>query len=253
MPSPSYRTALITGASSGIGAALARRLAADGTEVVLCARREPELRAQADAISEAGGRSHVVVLDLADARRTAQVVAELDEQFTFDAIIANAGIGRLIPGHELTWDRCEEMIAVNVGGAVATLVGALPAMVKRRRGHLVGVSSIGQGMGMPRNGTYVASKAFLSTFLASLRVDLLNSGIDITDVRPGMVDTPMTEPLPNRPLVIGADEAAEIIFEGMRRRETVLSFPRSARLLFGGFRLLPDRMFSLVMRRLVRE
>jgi short-subunit dehydrogenase len=219
----------------------------------MCARREPELRAQAAAISEAGRRSHVVVLDLADPRRTEQTVAELDEQFTFDLIVANAGIGRLIPGPELTWDRCEEMISVNVSGTVATLLGALPAMLQRRRGHLVGVSSIGQGLGMPRNGTYLASKAFLSTFLASLRVDLRDSGIDVTDVRPGLVDTPMTEPLPNRPLIISAERAADVIFDGICRREAVLSFPRSARLMFAGFRLMSDRVFSEIMRRLMTE
>lgn len=253
MPTPAYRTALITGASSGIGAALARKLAADGTEVVLCARRESELRTEAALISEAGGRAHVVVLDLADARRTAKIIGELDERFELDLCIANAGVGRMIPGPELTWEQCEEMIAVNVAGAVSTLVGALPGMVKRRRGHLVGISSIGQGLGMPGNGTYLASKAFLSTFLASLRADLHDTGIDVTDVRPGIVDTPMSESLTRRPFVIGVDQAAHLILDGLVRREAVLSFPRSARVMFAGFRLMPDRVFSSVMRRMVRE
>jgi short-subunit dehydrogenase len=253
MPRPSYRTALITGASSGIGAALARRLATDGTEVILCARREPELRAQATAISQVGGRSHVVVLDLESPRDAEQIIADLDDRFGFDLIVANAGVGRMIPGPELSWDRCEEMITVNVGGAVATLLGALPGMVKRRRGHLVGISSVGQGLGMPGNGTYLASKAFLSTFLASLRADLHGTGIVVTDVRPGIVDTPMTQSLNRRPFVIGAEEAAAVIFEGLRRRETVLSFPRSARVMFAGFRLMPDRVFSSVMRKMVRD
>lgn len=253
MSTPSYRTALITGASSGIGAALARRLAADGTEVVLCARRELELRAQADAIAAAGGRSHVVVLDLENPRAAEQGIAELDGRFTFDLVVANAGIGRMIPGRELTWDRCQEMIEVNVAGSVSTLLGAMPGMLARGRGHLVGVSSIAQGLGMPGNGTYLASKAFLSTFLASLRADLHGTGVDVTDVRPGIVDTPMSQSLTNRPFVIDADEAASMIFEGLRRRDAVLSFPRSARMMMAGFRLMPDRMFSSIMRRMTRE
>lgn len=195
----------------------------------------------------------MVVLDVEDPRRTERTIAELDQQYQFDLVVANAGIGRMIPGPELSWDQCEPMITVNVSGSVATLVGALPGMVARRRGHLVGISSLGQGLGMPGNGTYLASKAFLSTFLASLRTDLHDIGVDVTDVRPGIVDTPMSESLAQRPFVIGADEAANVILDGLARREPVISFPRSARVMFAGLRLMPDRVFSSVMRRMVRE
>lgn len=204
-------------------------------------------------IAEAGGRSHIVVVDLQDPRSASELFSELDKKFEFDLGIANAGVGRLTPGRELTWDHCEATIAVNVGGAVATLVGLLPGMVARGRGHLAGISSIGQGLGMPSNGAYTASKAFLSTFLASLRADLHDAGVDVTDVRPGIVDTPMTESLTRRPFVLGVDEAADIIFAGLCRRESVLSFPSSARVMFAGFRLMPDRLFGAVMRRLTRE
>ncbi len=253
MAGSTYRTALVTGASSGIGAALARRLAAEGTEVILCARRELELQAQVAAISEAGGRAHAVVLDLKDPRQTEQIIKELDERFQLDLCIANAGVGRFVPARKLAWDQCEEMIDVNVAGSVATLVAVLPGMLERNRGHLVGTSSIAQGLGMPGNGTYLASKAFLSTFLASLRAELHDTGVDVTDVRPGIVDTPMSESLTHRPFVIGADEAATMIVDGMRRREAVLAFPRSARVMFAGFRVMPDRVFSSVMRRMSRD
>lgn len=243
-----YRTALITGASSGIGAALARRLAATGTEVILSARRNSELQEQANAISDAGGQCHVVVLDLRDPRATEQTVAELDKKFQFDLVIANAGVGRLVPGQELSWDTCEDIIAVNVSGAIATLLGALPGMLARGRGQLVGVSSVGQGLGMPHNGTYMASKAFLATFLASLRNDLHATGIAVSDARPGIIDTPMTETLARRPFVISADEAASSILDGVQRREAVIAFPVSARLMAASFRMMPNRLFQSVMR-----
>lgn len=243
-----YRTALITGASSGIGAALARRLAADGTEVVISARRERELQRQAEQISQQGGRSHVAALDLRDPRGTEKAIKTLDERFQFDLVIANAGVGRMVPGAKLNWDSCEEMISVNVSGSVATLLGAMPGMLARGHGHLVGVSSLAQGIGMPRNGTYLASKAFLATFLASLRTDLEPAGILVSDARPGIVDTPMSETISNRPFVISADEAAGAIVTGLYQREAVISFPYSAQVLAASFRVMPGRVFRSVMR-----
>lgn len=243
-----YRAALVTGASSGIGAAVARKLAAEGTEVVIVARREPELRSQADAISRNGGRAHIVVLDMKDPRNVEKTIRQLDETFEFDLVVANAAVGRFIPGAKLTWDECEDMIMVNVAGAVATLLGALPGMLSRHTGQLAGVSSLAQGIGMPRNGTYLASKAFLSTFLASLRTDIEPSGIIVTDVRPGIVDTPMSKSISNRPFVISADEAASVIVEGLHRREAIISFPRSARALAASFRIMPDRLFRSMAR-----
>jgi short-subunit dehydrogenase len=188
------------------------------------------------------------VLDLSDPRNTEKTIKALDEQFQFDLVIANAGVGRLVPGSKLNWDACEDMIAVNVSGAVATLLGAMPGMLARGRGHLVGVSSLAQGIGMPRNGIYLASKAFLTTFLASLRTDLEPSGVSVSDVRPGIVDTPMSETVANRPFLISADAAASAIITGLRQREAVISFPYSAQLLAASFRVMPGRMFRSMVR-----
>jgi short-subunit dehydrogenase len=227
---------LVTGASSGIGAALAQRLAAEGTEVVICARRELELQRVAERIAAQGGRSHIAVLDVKEPRRTESAIKQLDEKFQFDLVIANAGVGRMSPGAKLNWDFVEDMINVNVSGSVATLLGALPGMLGRGHGHLVGVSSLAQGIGMPRNGTYLATK------------DLEPAGIIVTDVRPGIVDTPMSETISNRPFSISAEQAASAIVTGLHQRETIISFPYPAKLLAASFRVMPGSMFRSVMR-----
>src|SRR5687768_6874352 len=187
------RTAFITGASSGIGAALARRLASRGTLVCLAARREPELRDLAQRIRGDGGRAHIYPLDVADPEKTEATVQQADDEHGgLDLVVANAGIGEEKWAGRLRWEDCRATIQINVIGAVATLTAVLPRMAERRRGHLVGISSLAQYRGLPKNAAYSGSKAFLSVFLEGLRVDLRDLGVGVTDVRPGFVRTPMT-------------------------------------------------------------
>lgn len=225
MASSIPRTALITGASSGIGAALAKLLAAEGVEVVLAARREDALREHVEAIEAAGGSARVEVLDVSDPERTEARVRELDDELGLELVVANAGVGGSRWSGKLQWKDCANIIAVNVCGAVATLTGALPGMVARASGHLVGISSIAQYRGLPSSAAYCASKAFLSTFLESCRVDLHGSGVAVTDVRPGFVDTPLTEGMKSKPFSVPIEDAARIIARAIRRRRGVVSFP----------------------------
>ena len=221
----SERSALITGASSGIGAALAKLLASQGTEVVLAARREDALREHVEAITAAGGKARLEVLDVSDPERTEARVRELDGELGFDLVVANAGTGGSCWAGKLEWSKVEKVIAVNVSGAVATLTGVLPGMVERGRGHLVGVSSIAGYRGLPKSAAYCASKAFLTVFLESLRIDLHNTGVTVTDVRPGFVETPMTANMGKLPFLVDADQAARTIAKGIARKRAVVSFP----------------------------
>lgn len=221
-----FQSVLITGASSGIGSSLAKLYAQRGARVVLAARREQALRELADAIISEGGQASVRVLDVSDPEAAEAIVLELDDEHRFDLVVANAGVGKERHGSKLRWDDCRQVVMVNVCGAVATLTGAIPGMVARGRGHLVGISSIAQYRGLPKNAAYSASKAFLSTFLESLRIDLHGQGIAVTDVRPGFVDTPMTATIEQKPFEVGAGEAAEIIARAVDRRRGVITFPK---------------------------
>lgn len=247
--SPSIRSALITGASSGIGAALARLLAEQGTQVVLAARREPELRAQVEAIEAGGGQARYEVLDVSDPARTEARIRELDEELALDLVVANAGIGGPVWSGKLEWSRVEKIIDVNVSGAIATLTGALPGMVSRGFGHLVGVSSIAGYRGLPSNAAYCASKAFLSTFLETMRLDLHGTGITVLDVRPGFVETPLTEGMGKLPFLVGVEDAAKVISKAIARKRGVVSFP--APMAAVGYMLpsLPRVIYEPVVRR----
>ncbi|MFN7134677.1 MAG: SDR family NAD(P)-dependent oxidoreductase, partial [Myxococcales bacterium] len=162
-------------------------------EVALAARRADLLEGIAADIRQAGGRARVYELDVADAGRVVEVMQRADDELGgIDLVIANAGIGTQRASRKLTWEDCAPTLAVNVAGATATLTALRTRMVERRRGHLVGVSSLAGYRGLPGSATYCASKAYLSVFLESLRADLRAEGVAVTDIRPGFVRTPMT-------------------------------------------------------------
>src|SRR5262245_16262393 len=122
-----YRTALITGASSGIGRSLACCLAKDGTEVVLCARRVGELQQAAEEIRSAGGKARVLEMDVTDSDRTVAAIRQADQELNgLDLIVANAGVGVVIDAKRMTWEQIRTAIRVNFEGAVATLMAVLP-------------------------------------------------------------------------------------------------------------------------------
>jgi short-subunit dehydrogenase len=240
---------LITGASSGIGAALAKHYAAAGTQVVLAARREQALGELADAIAASGGTAQIEVLDVSDPERTQARIRELDRTLSFDLVIANAGIGGSKWGGNLDWSDCKSIIDVNVCGAIATLTGALPGMVERKAGHLVGISSVAQYRGLPSSAVYCASKAFLSTFLESLRIDLHGTGVNVTDARPGFIDTPLSASLKSKPFEISAEEAATIIAKAVRRKRGVITFPKQMAALGHMLELMPGAIYEPAVRR----
>ena len=244
-----FTSALITGASSGIGATLARHLAAGGTKVVLAARREEALLELEAEITAAGGKAEIQVLDVSDPEHTEAVVRGLDERLDFDLVIANAGVGKERWAGKLSWEDCRQVIMVNVCGAVATLTGAIPGMIARGHGHLVGISSVAQYRGLPRNASYSASKAFLSTFLESMRIDLHGTGVSVTDVRPGFVDTPMSASVKQKFLEVDTDYAAKTILNAVDHRRGVLVFPPGMAALGKVLDVMPRFIYEPAMRR----
>lgn len=222
------KIAWISGSSSGIGAALARRLAARGVEVILSARRQELLEELAAEILEKGGRARVEAIDVSDPEATVAALRRLDDEVGgIDLVIANAGVGNSRWAGKIEWEDCAPTLSTNVDGAVASLVALLPRMVERGHGHLVGISSLAGYRGMPASASYSASKAFLMAFLESLRLDLRDTGVFVTDVRPGFIRTPMTAS--NRfhmPFLMEVEDAAARIVEGIEKKRRVVAFPR---------------------------
>lgn len=248
MPSTEIRTAFITGASSGIGAALAKLLASRGVTVALAARRETTLHDLAKSIEQAGGTASVHAVDVSDPKAAVAAVQAADDQHDgLDLVIANAGVGSGEWSGRLTWEDCADILAVNVVGATATLVAALPGMVERGRGHLVGVSSIASYRGLPKFAAYSGSKAYLSTFLEGLRVDLRSTGVSVTDIRPGYVRTEMTAENRKMPFVLEAEDAAKRICNAIDRRKAVLTFPLPMAAAAHTMSALPNFLFDRIM------
>lgn len=224
------RRALVTGASGGLGAALARRFAERGIEVWLAARRTELLDEQVAAIEAAGGRGQALTLDVSDADATVERLTELDDEVGgIDLVVANAGIAGLkaaIPLTRSSWTDVRDILQTNIVGAVATLWPFVPAMLARGHGQLVGISSLAADIPTPRVAAYGASKAGLTHFLEAADMELRPRGIAVTAVHPGFIRTPaaegVTEPMP---FILSEDDAARIIDRGISRRARMIRFP----------------------------
>jgi short-subunit dehydrogenase len=247
---PSYRSALITGASSGIGRALALWFARRGTIVWAAGRRHEALDTLVEEARSTGGRVLPFALDVADTEATVRLVRTLDEECGgLDLVVANAGISVATDGRRLDWSDVERILQVNVLGAAATLSAALPAMVSRGRGHLVGVSSLASWRGMPRFSAYCGSKAFLSVFLEGLRVDLRRVGVRVTSIHPGYVKSEITAGREGRmTFLLETDDAADRMGRAILRGDRVFSFPWQLQLVARLVRGLPDGLFDRLAR-----
>jgi decaprenylphospho-beta-D-erythro-pentofuranosid-2-ulose 2-reductase len=195
-----FRTAIIVGASSGIGRAIARQLAAGGTRVALLARRPDELAEAQAEITKAGGHAIVRVHDVCDTDAIPTLfdglVAELGG---LDLLVYAAGILPAVAEHEYDFERDRLTIDVNLLGAMAWLNPAAAHMEAARSGTLMGISSIAGERGRRANPAYCTAKAALTTYLESLRNRCSRYGVDVVTVKPGFVDTAMTADLPGHP------------------------------------------------------
>jgi short-subunit dehydrogenase len=239
-----YERALVTGASRGIGEALARALAASGVEIVLVGRHEATLAPVARAIEARGGRARALPLDLSDTARAVAALRALDAEAPVDLVVANAGEGAPSPDAKpYAWETIERAFHTNFCGAAATLTALLPSMVERGRGHLVGIGSLASFGPLPGSAAYCAPKAGLAMLLACLRLDLEGTGVAVTTVNLGFVRTAMvarsTHPMPQ---MLEPDEVASRLVRALPRRPRTLTIPRAlgaaARLLS----LVPERV-----------
>ncbi len=188
MPGLKNKVVLITGASSGIGEATARQLAAHGARVVLGARRTDRLQAIAEDIRKAGGAVSVRALDVADREDTAAFAAFAEAEFgQIDVLVNNAGVMPLSPLSSLKIDEWNWMINVNIRGVLHGIAAVLPHMEARGHGHIVNVSSIGGFVVQPTGAVYAATKFAVRAISEGLRKE--SDKIRCTCVYPGVVES----------------------------------------------------------------
>lgn len=240
------RAAVITGASSGLGAEMARQLAASGVPVGLIARRGDLLNALAARIAEAGGTALVAVADVADPNATRDAIASIAARLgPIDLLIANAGVARPSSASDFSAAEFERMLRVNLLGASYAIEAVLPGMLARGRGHLVGISSLAAYRGLPGSAGYSASKAALSTLLEGFRVELRGTGIAVTTVHPGYVRTEMTADNDfAMPFLMEVEPAARIILRGIAARRAEVNFPWPLARFLGFARYWPNALYD---------
>jgi 3-hydroxy acid dehydrogenase/malonic semialdehyde reductase len=184
----SGQTALVTGASSGIGAACAELLSAAGVRVILSGRRQERLEELAARLP---GPSHLLLLDVSQRREVEEALAGLPAPFSeVDLLVNNAGLALgLEPAHQVSLDDWEMMIDTNCKGLLYVTRALLPGMVARNRGHVVNLGSVAATYPYPGGNVYGATKAFVHQFSQNLKADLLGTRVRVTTIEPGMVET----------------------------------------------------------------
>jgi short-subunit dehydrogenase len=236
------RTAVITGASSGIGRALATALAARGARVGVTARRAELLGELVREVRAAGGTIEAAPADVADRVAIESAISALCEKLgPADLLIANAGVGvssGVGPHHV---EVVEQTMRVNFLGVVYAFDAVLDGMLSRGSGHLVAVSSLAAFKGLPGSAAYCASKAAVNAYCEGLRIELRPRGVAVTAVCPGFVATPMTESNARpMPMLMRPDEAARRILVALRRKPAVFAFPWPMRVLMEVAKWAPD-------------
>lgn len=242
---------LITGASTGIGNALAKELARRGWEVGLVARRSELLLTLAAEIEAAGGKAAWAAADVTDVVAIRDAALQIAQALgPIDLMVANAGTGLPTRATAVPIDAWMQIMRLNVDGAIYSVGAVLPEMVARKAGHLAVVSSVAGYRGLPMSAAYSASKAAVSTFFESLRVDLRAHGIAVTAIHPGFITTPLTAknkfPMP---FLITAERAAVLIADGLERRRSDITFPWQMRILMRWVRYLPNALYDALLSR----
>lgn len=227
--SAAFRNIVITGASSGIGAALAKFYARPGATIGLIGRDPPRLSAIAAEVRMAGAEAQEGLLDLRDRKALVAFLADFEAHHPVDLLIANAGVldGRRADGTLEDADAARRVIEINLLGAVDTLHVVLPGMRRRRRGHIVLVSSLAALSPLPDAPAYSASKAGLHSYGRALRTSVADENVHVSVVCPGYVTSAMTDThIGNHPFKISAEAAARLIGAGIDRNKSVIGFPR---------------------------
>ncbi len=217
------KVVVITGGSSGIGKAAAMKIAAAGARLVICARGADELAETKKEIEAAGGVCHTYQVDLADLASCDKFVADvLAEHKHVDVLVNNAGrsIRRAISASFDRFHDFERTMQLNYFGALRLIMGVLPGMAERHRGHIINISSIGVLTNSPRFSAYVASKAALDAFSRCAQAEYSDNGVSFTTINMPLVKTPMIAPTKMYESVptLSPDEAADIIIEAIVER-----------------------------------
>jgi short-subunit dehydrogenase len=222
------KTVFLTGASSGIGEGIALALAKKGAVLGLVARREDLLSELAKRCIKAGGVARAFPCDVTDPVALGEAADEFRHKFDHvDVMIANAGIdGNDRETRAYRPEAVKRLIDINLLGAVNAVHAVVPQMLERGHGHLVAISSLAGFRGLPKSAAYSASKAGMTAFFESVRLDLKPKGIDVTIIQPGFIKTPLTAGRKHKmPYLMELDDAIPLFMRAIEKKKKFAAFP----------------------------
>ena len=247
--------AWITGASSGLGHALARRMAAGGWHVAASARSAGPLAELAKSTENLPGEIRPFPLDVTDPAAVTATVASIEQALgPIDQAVLNAGTHRPVRAAALSAAAFRELAELNLMGTVHCLEALLPGMIARRGGRIAVVASVAGYRGLPTSAAYGMTKAGLINMAEALKPELDGYGVSLQLVNPGFVRTPLTDknPFP-MPFLMEVEDAAEALYRGLGSARFEVIFPRRLAYLLKVLRCLPAPLAFAVTRRLVPE
>lgn len=241
---------MITGASSGIGRGLAVEIARRGGKLGLVARRAEVIDEVVRQIEAAGSKALALPADVQSETSMRAAADKLRAEFgPIDVLIANAGIGPTRDAADYSAAEVSDVINVNVIGASNSVAAVIPEMVERKSGQLVVISSLAAYRGLPRSAAYCGSKAALSAFFESLRLDLEPRGIAVTIIHPGFIKTPLTTGRDaNMPFLMELDNAVQKMVRAIEKRRKRYSFPWQLATIVRAGMLMPIWMYDQISR-----
>ncbi|MEP7270625.1 MAG: SDR family NAD(P)-dependent oxidoreductase [Acidobacteriota bacterium] len=241
----SNQVSLITGASSGIGRALALELGKDGARLAIAARRRDLLDELATETGKPAQDILVSTCDVASQKNVKETVAAAVERFgRIDLAILAAGVGGKTNPLKFHAGAIENLISINLLGVAYCLEELIPLMLRQGGGTIAVISSIAADRGIPDSAAYCASKAAVSTLCEGLRGTLRKHNVRLVTIEPGYVRTAMTEGFKRMPFVMEADEAARLILRRIKRGDRVIRFPLLPSLFMKLVRLVPNVLFD---------
>jgi short-subunit dehydrogenase len=237
---------VVTGASGGIGRALAIELGSKGRRVGLIARRERELGETAELVRSSGGEAYAATADVGDREALRDAIGAIESALgPTQVLVANAGFGAPTHLDPLNIEDVERTFRVNVMGVIYAIEAVLPGMLARGDGHLVAVSSLAAFKGLPGESAYCASKAAVNAYMEGLRIALRAKGVAVATICPGFVDTSITPMDSATPFLMSAEAAARKIGRAIDDRKSgVVAFPKRMAALTALIARLPDALVA---------
>ncbi len=245
------KAVLITGASSGLGAAITAALAPFAVKFGLLSRREEKMKELADRLANQGS---VFWMRSCDVRNREEVYAAVRDFHRaagrLDAAWINSGVGGDTSFRKWKWENYENLIATNLHGAIYTTMACLEVMVPQKAGTIIGIGSASSMRGLGARGVYSLTKIGLHYFLESMAVELPE--IQFTIIHPGFVDTPINQGNPNRIWLMQPPQAAQLMIKAVAKRQRVVIYPLPMKILYRVAQIVPAGLYHKIARRAIK-